>query len=90
MAPASNVDKLRHDIDSGKTGDKVEAADPATVPLGTDAEASGNPPTSAQVRQAEEPKRKNLHPREFNGFAIYIGLVVAVGTVLLLAGAAAA
>ena len=33
--------RLRADIDSGKTRDKVAASDPAAVPLGTDEEAGG-------------------------------------------------
>jgi hypothetical protein len=37
------VDQLRSDIDSGRTGDKVPAADPAAAPLGTDEEAAGTP-----------------------------------------------
>ena len=32
--------RLRSDIDSGRTGDKVRAPDPAAAPLGTDAEAA--------------------------------------------------
>ena len=32
--------RLRHEIDSGKTGDKVKVPDPAMAPLGTDAEAA--------------------------------------------------
>src|SRR5947208_15440455 len=30
----ANVDQLRADIDGGRTGDKVEAPDPAAAPLG--------------------------------------------------------
>jgi hypothetical protein len=35
--------RLRDDIDSGRTGDKVPASDPAAAPLGTDEEAAGTP-----------------------------------------------
>jgi hypothetical protein len=35
----SDADRLRHEIDSGKTRDKVGVSDPAASPLGTDAEA---------------------------------------------------
>ncbi len=35
------AERLRADIDSGKTGDKVAASDPAAAPLGTDEEAGG-------------------------------------------------
>jgi hypothetical protein len=43
--PSPDADKMgaslreRHDIDSGKTGDKVGHPDPAMAPLGTDDEA---------------------------------------------------
>jgi hypothetical protein len=40
--PASAA-RLRIDIDSGRTGDKNPAGDPAAVPLGTDDEAAGTP-----------------------------------------------
>jgi hypothetical protein len=40
---SDTVDQLRSDIDSGRTGDKVPAADPAAAPLGTDEEAAGTP-----------------------------------------------
>ena len=39
----STAEQLRHDIDSGRTGDKVRASDPAAAPLGTDEEAAGTP-----------------------------------------------
>jgi hypothetical protein len=39
----SDADQLRRDIDSGATGDKVRASDPAAAPLGTDEEAAGTP-----------------------------------------------
>jgi hypothetical protein len=35
--------RLRHAIDRGATGDKVDAGDPAAAPLGTDEEAAGTP-----------------------------------------------
>lgn len=35
-------EQLRHDIDSGRTGDKAGGFDPAAAPLGADAEAAGN------------------------------------------------
>ena len=39
----ATVAQLRHDIDSGRTGDKVAAVDHAAAPLGTDEEAAGTP-----------------------------------------------
>jgi hypothetical protein len=46
------VDQLRIDIDRGRTGEKVEGADPAAAPLGTDEEAAGTPVAPAQIAQA--------------------------------------
>jgi hypothetical protein len=41
VAPnTSDAERLRHKIDTGKTGDKVGVPDPAASPLGTDDEAS--------------------------------------------------
>ncbi len=37
------MEQLRDDIDSGRTGEKVPAADPAAAPLGADDEAAGMP-----------------------------------------------
>ena len=39
----ANWDQVRHAIDTGATGEKVGASDPAAAPLGTDAEAGGHP-----------------------------------------------
>jgi len=50
------AERLRADIDSGKTGDKVAAPDPSAAPLGTDEEAGGmTTPEEAleKARQAE-------------------------------------
>jgi hypothetical protein len=48
--------QLKHDIDSGRTGDKVGGFDPAAAPLGTDEEAGGAPlsPQSLQHARAME------------------------------------
>jgi hypothetical protein len=40
----STTAQLRDDIDHGRTGDKIDALDPAVSPLGTDEEAAGTPP----------------------------------------------
>lgn len=48
------TDQLRNRIDAGETRDKVKVLDPATSPLGTDAEAGGNPPIEAEVAAATQ------------------------------------
>lgn len=51
------ADRLRHAIDSGRTGDKGTAPDPAAAPPGPDDGAAGAPATPGQARMAarEEP-----------------------------------
>jgi hypothetical protein len=58
--------RLRADIDSGKTGDKVAFPDPSAAPLGTDEEAGGmttpeetlEKARRAEVRLAQNMRRK--------------------------------
>jgi hypothetical protein len=61
MTPASpppTSEQLRHDIDSGLTGDKAPGFDPAAAPMNADAEAGGAPPTAAEIAQAREAERR--------------------------------
>lgn len=58
------VDRLRKDIDRGGTGDKTDYPDPAAAPLGTDAEAGGNPPTAEQMRIAREAETRRPSERD--------------------------
>ena len=44
--------QLKADIDSGRTGDKVEVFDPGLSPLGTDDEAAGTPAEPHRIRLA--------------------------------------
>jgi hypothetical protein len=54
MTRADTAAKLRSDIDSGRTGDKVRAPDPAAAPLGADEEAAGTPLSRAVIAQARQ------------------------------------
>jgi hypothetical protein len=54
----STMAQLRHDIDSGRTGSKVAASDPAAAPLGTDDEAGGAPASPATIEQVREVERR--------------------------------
>lgn len=81
------VDRIRIDIDEGRTGEKVAFEDPAAAPLGTDAEAGGNPPTRAE-RRLEDSARKAAETevtrwRPATGAMLLIGAGAA--TALLLA-----
>ncbi len=50
--PVTTTDALRGRIDRGGGSGKVDFADPAASPLGTDEEAAGTPPTAADVAYA--------------------------------------
>lgn len=70
-------DRLRHEIQCGRTGDKVPFIDPAAAPLGTDDEAGGFPPTREQIETAwraevrgnalRAPAVTNERPRTISG-----------------------
>jgi hypothetical protein len=47
VSQGSTVSQLREDIDSGRTGDKIDWSDPTAAPLGTDDEAGGRLPAGA-------------------------------------------
>jgi hypothetical protein len=76
------VDRLRADIDRGKTGDKAPAADPAAAPLGTDDEfADVSPASSLAARtQAREIETGAAHPpqrmRGLGHASILVGVTV--------------
>lgn len=51
------AEQLRHDIDRGRTHDKVRGGDPAVAPLGTDEEAAGAPVPPQAVSAARRAER---------------------------------
>ena len=60
--PGDTLEQLRADIDSGRTGDKVSAPDPAMAPLGTDEEAAGTPPSPAAIALTR--RLETSHPNQ--------------------------
>jgi hypothetical protein len=79
-----SVERLRADIDRGRTGDKIDWPDPAAAPLGTDEEAGGAPVdarTGAAVHRAETLRggvpRQNRHGIGGAWAVIIVALVVA-------------
>lgn len=82
--------KLRHEIDRGRAGSKVDAPDPAAAPLGTDAEAGGAPVTdeNARAAYAEEvarpPAATKLNKPD-SGPAIYLAVISIFAIVLITA-----
>ncbi|WP_127145463.1 hypothetical protein [Pelagibacterium montanilacus] len=79
-SPPPTLDKLRHDIDSGRTGDKIDYPDPAAAPLGADAEAGGQPTSPDDIAEQQVPPPAHQKRR-------WLGLVlfIVVGLVLVFA-----
>lgn len=88
---APTADRLRHDIDAGRAGDKVPFIDPAAAPLGTDEEAGGHPSNAQQrMQQAETNCSDAFSPVDERGrtisgeltvsswFWIYVAIAVVV------------
>jgi hypothetical protein len=81
MAPTTA--KLKGDIDRGRAGDKVDAVDPAIVPLGTDEEAAGTPPAAGTVRVAYENEvgGRSVSPTRRDPDNAVVIYLTAVGTI---------
>ena len=89
ISRARNVDQLRHEIDSGNTGDKVKALEPAAAPLGTDEEAAGTPISAeavtiayrAEVSHPEHDRTAN--PSKWKGVAAIAVAASFAGVIIL-------
>lgn len=79
------VDRLRHDIDRGRTGEKVDFPDPAAAPLGTDAEAAGRPPRRDEVALELSDRSQSRKRATMPGVAIYSVVAGAVAVCILAA-----
>ena len=103
MSSDDTLEQLRADIDSGRTGDKVSAPDPAMAPLGTDDEAAGTPPSPAAIaltRRLETSHSTSTSAANRTGPRVdidcvrhrfcnsYRGLGFSIGNILMLLGAA--
>ncbi|MBX6745274.1 MAG: hypothetical protein IRY87_24830 [Acetobacteraceae bacterium] len=92
----ATASQLRQDIDSGATGDKVPMLDPAAAPLGSDAEASGVPPSPRTVALARRMERagqvrlpdpsSRTADRAWLRLAIGLGILVLIGVLAVWAG----
>jgi hypothetical protein len=88
MAPTSA--KLKHDIDRGRGGDKVDVIDSAAAPLGTDDEAAGAAPSIDAIAQAHrdeiaETRVTSERNDKDHAVAIYVAVIVSITTVIGLA-----
>lgn len=93
--PRPNMAMLKGDIDSGRTGDKVEVFDPGMAMLGTCEEASGTPLTPEQIRFAREQEAKHrwrfgrptssaAHGKDDSGVRYgFIGLIAAIAVLVV-------
>jgi hypothetical protein len=73
--------RLRHDIDRGRGGDKVDAIDPAAAPLGTDEEAAGTPVPPEAVAKAYAQEIASTPASKDGGdhaVLIYVSIIVAI------------
>jgi hypothetical protein len=92
MITGETTDSLRREIDSGRTGDKVAASDPAAVPLGADYEAAGSPPRSDEIAHARLNETARPHEkRERRGLGhawILVAFSVLLATAIVVWAAA--
>jgi hypothetical protein len=82
--PRATSEQLRHDIDRGRTGEKVAAIDPAAAPLGTDEEAAGTPidPHLLAVVRRREQSTGSMPASSEDWFGVVIWLVIVIGLAL--------
>jgi len=78
MPGPDTVDRLRHDIDRGRSGDKVRVTDPAAAPLGTDDEAAGRPVSSRRVQLARWHEIQSVVRNEdwFAAAPVHVGVIL--------------
>jgi hypothetical protein len=82
------IERLNHDVDRGRGGNKVNVIDPAAAPLGSDEEAAGTPLAAEAVAKAHEEEIVSAPARsERDGGAgpvvVYASLILAIGAVLI-------
>jgi hypothetical protein len=78
----STTEQLRHDIDSGLTGEKNDWPDPAAVPLGTDEEAAGTPLDPLLIHEVRRQERRRSSAKAPDHSWL---ILVAAGAVIALA-----
>ena len=84
---------LKADINSGRTGDKVEVYDPGLSQLGTDDEAAGRPPSAFRIALARQNetfrrwrggRKAGAAHWKRDGFpVVFVGFIAAVGVILI-------
>lgn len=83
--------RLKHQIDSGNTGDKVNYPDLAAAPLGTDEEAAGTPSLitdkdiEAELRRPPKPQRRRIPESVGERSVLIIVLIFALSLIFVVA-----
>jgi hypothetical protein len=83
MTKVPTTDQIRDAIDGSTTGEKIGFPDPAVAPLGTDAEAGGNPPTHTERAIEAEAQVEYHEPVPLNGTLIYLPLIAVLAVVIV-------
>ena len=87
MSSGDTLERLRADIDSGRTGDKVSDPDPAMAPLGADDGAAGTPPSPAAIALTRRLETSHPHqPQQQIGLGhawILIAFVIALAVAIV-------
>lgn len=89
--PTAAANRLRHAIDSGMTGEKVNYPDLAAAPLGTDDEAAGVTPSMTQsdipADMIRTPRRQRSRVLESEGERsvkfILLGFIIVFAVVVI-------
>ena len=83
----ATTEQIRHNIDQGRSGDKVRGSDPAVAPLGTDEEAAGTPIDPAVLKDVRDREARFTKPTDdqgdFSGVLAWVVIVVAFFSVLI-------
>ena len=92
VGDGNTVAQLKADIDSGRTGDKVDAGDPGLSPLGTDDEAAGRPASPERVALARREEKRiraiatpNHKPKTHAPILVLVGAIVLIAIVVVVA-----
>jgi hypothetical protein len=100
MTPGNEggTERIRRDIDRGRTRDKVDVDDPAAAPLGTDDEAAGAPASPEEVALARANQPREDVPTDVNRSAptrrrhalppVVIAVLIGVGALIAAAALA--
>ena len=90
-SPTPTIDRLRADINEGRTLDKVRFPDPAAAPLGSDDEAAGTPISEDQRRKematrayVDAPLRQSPMALFLYGLLILASVLTIIGVLALL------